>query len=226
MKISFLGTGAADWPKEKSYGMAEFRRFSSALIDDNLLIDPGPQIFDGLKALNKDNIKIKYIINTHRHDDHFSAETVSRLEADGAEFIPLNDGDIKKIGSYTVYAYRGNHSTCEKAVHFIITDNKKTLFYGLDGAWLLYDEIQAIKKFMPDFAVFDATIGDIDGDYRIFEHNNLNMVLEMKKSLENYIGRFCISHMARTLHTDHETLSEKMKKHNIITAYDGLEIEI
>lgn len=100
------------------------------------------------------------------------------------------------------------------------------MFYGLDGAWLLYDEIQAIKKFMPDFAVFDATIGDIDGDYRIFEHNNLNMVLEMKKSLENYIGRFCISHMARTLHTDHETLSEKMKKHNIITAYDGLEIEI
>ena len=52
------------------------------------------------------------------------------------------------------------------------------------------------------------------------------MVLEMKKSLENYIGKFCISHMARTLHTDHKNLSEKMKQCNIITAHDGLEIEI
>ena len=49
---------------------------------------------------------------------------------------------------------------------------------------------------------------------------------KMSKSLENYIGKFCISHMARTLRTDHKTLSEKMKQCNIITAYDGLEIEI
>ena len=46
----------------------------------------------------------------------------------------------------------------------IITDGERTLFYGLDGAWLLYDEVQAIKEYKPDFAVFDATIGDIDGD--------------------------------------------------------------
>ena len=52
------------------------------------------------------------------------------------------------------------------------------------------------------------------------------MVLEMKKSLEPYVRRFCISHMAMTLHTDHETLAEKMAEHDIITACDGLEIEI
>ena len=130
------------------------------------------------------------------------------------------------MGKYTVRAYAANHSTATSPVHFIITDGEKTLFYGLDGAWLLYTEVQAIKQFRPDFAVLDATVGFTEGDYRIFEHNNLYMVLEMKKSLEKYIGSFCISHMARTLHTDHETLSEKMSRHGVTVAYDGMETEI
>ncbi len=226
MKITFLGTGAADWPIEKTENMTEFRRLSSVLIDDTLLIDPGPQVFDALNEYGKDPQNIKYIINTHKHFDHFCGETVSGLEANGAKFSTLLGGDVKNIGDYTVCAYSANHSTCKNTVHFIITDGERTLFYGLDGAWLLYDEVQAIKEYKPDFAVFDATVGDIDGDYRVFEHNNLNMVLEMKKSLKNYIGKFCISHMARKLHTDHKTLNEKMKQCNIIAAYDGLEIEI
>ena len=52
------------------------------------------------------------------------------------------------------------------------------------------------------------------------------MVLEMQKTLKPYIKQFCISHMALTLHADHKTLAEKMKQYDIITAYDGLEIEI
>ena len=54
MKITFLGTGAADWPIEKIENMTEFRRLSSVLIDDTLLIDPGPQIFNALNALIRD----------------------------------------------------------------------------------------------------------------------------------------------------------------------------
>ena len=225
MKITFLGTGAADWHKKRE-GLTEFRRFSSALIDGVLLIDPGPQILDALAEFGKDATQIQYIINTHRHKDHYCEETVKALEAQGASLVDLNDGDCTEIGAYTVRAYAGNHSTCEKTVHFIISDGEKTLFYGLDGAWLLYEEVQAIKKYKPDFAVFDATIGNIDGDYRIFEHNNLNMVLEMKKTLKPYIGRFAISHMAKTLHTDHKTLSADMQAHGIAVAYDGWETEI
>ena len=225
MKITFLGTGAADWHKKRE-GLTEFRRFSSALIDGVLLIDPGPQVLDALAEFGKDAAQIQYIINTHRHKDHYCEETVKALEAQGASLVDLNDGDCTEIGAYTVRAYAGNHSTCEKTVHFIISNGERTLFYGLDGAWLLYEEVQAIKKYKPDFAVFDATIGNIDGDYRIFEHNNLNMILEMKKTLKPYIGRFAISHMARTLHTDHKTLSADMQAHGIAVAYDGWETEI
>ncbi|MBE6669082.1 MAG: MBL fold metallo-hydrolase [Ruminococcaceae bacterium] len=226
MKLLFLGTGAADWPLKKKEGMTEFRRLSSLLIDDVLLIDPGPQVLEALLEYGKDASNIKYIINTHKHSDHFNIGTLEKLEELGAEFLEFADGEEKTVGDYTVRAYSGNHSTCKGTVHFVISDRERTLFYGLDGAWLLCDEVKAIQKYTPDLAVLDATIGFVDGDYRVFEHNNLNMVLEMKKSLDKYVGRFCISHMARTLHTDHKTLSEAMDKYGVLAARDGLEIEI
>lgn len=221
MKITFLGTGAADWtsPKENA---EEYRRYSSALIDDVLLIDPGPQVIDALFEHDINPERIKYIINTHNHSDHYCHETVKQLISLNAIFYDFSEGESKKIGNYTVNAYKGNHATSEKTVHFIIKDGPDTLFYGLDGAWLLYEEFEAIKEFKPDLVVLDATVGDVDGDYRIFEHNNLNMIVEIKKSLDPYVKKFCISHMARTLHTAHSELCKKMKKHDIIVAYDGL----
>lgn len=222
MKITFLGTGAADRQGEKSEETKDYRRYSSALVDGVLLIDPGPHVFDALDTFGIDAKKIEYIINTHDHSDHFCAETVRKLEALGARFYDFSDGDSKNLGSYMVNAYRGNHATCDKTVHFVISDGPDTLFYGLDGAWLCYEEFEAIKKHKPDLAVLDATVGETEGDYRIFEHNNLNMVIEMKKSLDPYVKKFCISHMAKTLHETHSELSSKMRKHDIIVAYDGL----
>jgi len=222
MKIQFLGTGAADWPKEKDYTMPEFRRLSSALVDDCLLIDPGPGVPDAIEEYEIDISKIKYILVTHSHGDHYNQNTFDMLCSNGAKHIVCNAGDEVNFASYTVRAYTANHGTSKDAVHYLISDGEKKLFYGLDGAWLMYDEIQAIKKYCPDYAVLDATIGDIDGDYRIFEHNNLNMIREMKKTLAPYVGKFCISHMAMTLHTDHFTLAENMNKSGIDTAFDGM----
>ncbi len=226
MIIQFLGTGAADWPKEKPAGATEFRRLSSALIDGCLLIDPGPGVPAALEEFKINSTDIKYVINTHRHSDHFNEDTFKMLTDGGAAFIAFSAGEEKRVGKYTVLAYAANHPTCDGTVHFIITDGEKALFYGLDGAWLLMPEVYAIKKWKPNLAVLDATVGDNLGDYRVFEHNNLRMVVEMKLSLEQYIGRFYISHMARTLHTDHRTLVERMKKDGIEVAFDGLTVEI
>ncbi len=224
MKITFLGTGAADWSLKEHKDFQGFRRNASLLIDDCLLIDPGPCVPDALQAFGKSADKIKYIINTHSHFDHYNEDTVRFLS--GAEFYPMKAGEVQRIGGYTVTALFANHATCEGAVHFIISDGKKRLFYGLDGAWLMYDEVRAIKDGGIDLAVLDGTSGDKMGDFRIFEHNNLHMVIEMKASLEKDIKRFFISHMARTLHVSHGELVERMKPHGIEVAYDGCEIEI
>lgn len=227
MKILFLGTGAADWPLEKPVGATEFRRLSSVLIDDCLLIDPGPQVPESLRTHGNVLSSIQYIVNTHSHGDHFSQTTLDLLREQGAEFVTFYPNEIKQVGPYTITAVAGNHGTCQDTLHYIIEDEQgKRLFYGLDGAWLLYEEMAAIQKNGVDLAVLDATIGDIPGDYRIFEHNNLNMVLEMQKTLAPYVGRFAISHMARTLHTDHNTLAAAMAPHGVEVAYDGWETTI
>ena len=224
MKIHFLGTGAGDWLLEKTNNMSEFRMHASVLLDDVLLIDPGPNVLNAMQEQSIDKTKIKYIINTHKHYDHYSENSVKAL-SDYATFFNICANQTIEIGNYTVIAFKANHGTCDDAVHFIISDGSSRLFYGMDGAWLMYDEVAAIKKQGIDFAVIDGTVGFIDGDYRIFEHNNLNMVLEIAKSLNKYVKQFCINHMAMTLHTDHNTLKNKMSEHNILVAYDGMEIE-
>ena len=218
MKILFLGTGAADY-NEKHRDMIGYRRNSSALVDGCILIDPGPCVPDALKSFGVDVAGIKYILNTHPHKDHYNEETVKFLQNAGAELITLSGGETKTLGKHTVTALAGNHSVPVR--HFIIEDGKSKLFYGLDSAWLLYDEVQAMKASGIDFAVLDGTVGFIVGDYRVFEHCNMDMIVTMKASLERYVKRFCISHMARTLHTDHDTLASEMAKHGIEVAFDG-----
>ena len=227
MKVLFLGTGAADWDIYSNERCEGFRRFCSVLIDDVLLIDPGPCVFESAELFGVNVSKIKYIINTHPHEDHFNQETVDKLIALGAQFIDFNEGDEKTIENYKITALQASHGTIENAVHFIIDDGNSTVFYALDGAWLTYKEVSFIRKTKHiNLAVLDATIGDIKGDYRIFEHNNLTMIEEIRATLESYIDRFIISHMARTLHSDHETLVKRMKPHDIEVAFDGLIIDI
>ncbi len=225
MKIMFLGTGAADWPPEWRDGIREHRRNASAIIDKTLLIDPGPGVIDALEEFDIDPAEIKYVLNTHRHKDHFNAETLDHLLDSGAEFIEISDGEELTVGNYTIKAVHGHHRT--PTLHYLISKDDSTIFYGLDGAWLLYDEVEAIKEKQPvDLAVLDGTVGFQEGDYRIFEHNNMNMVIEMKKTLSMYVKRFCISHMSCGLHTDHATLATEMKKQGIDVAYDGMELEL
>lgn len=224
MKITFLGTGAADWSLALHKGMEGFRRNSSVLIDDCLLVDPGPDVPDALETFSKSPCSIRYVLNSHNHGDHFCQSTVDFLSE--AEFVPMKAGEKQSIGTYTVTALAANHSTCEEAVHFIISDGEKNFFYGLDGAWLLYDEVAAMQKTGIDLALLDGTVGNTIGDFRIFEHNDLQMVILMKARLQKFVKRFMISHMARTLHASHAVLSEQMKQYGIEVAFDGLEIEI
>lgn len=224
MKILFLGTGASDWGPTCDYDNPEYRRNASLLVDDDLIIDPGPCVLEAFNKFQVDVKKIRYVINTHTHSDHFDEATLDFLTSNGAEFIQFSAGESKKIGKYEILALKGNHKI--PVNHYIISDSKSRIFYGLDSAWLMYDEVAEIIKHSPiDFAVLDGTIGFIEGDYRIFEHSSLNMVIMIKNTLEKYIKEFCISHMARTLHTGHKELAAEMSKHGIRVAFDGMKKE-
>ena len=109
MKILFLGTGAADWNENAKTENGFFRRNSSVLVDECILIDPGPGVPDAIREYGVDVSKIKYVLNTHNHMDHFNQDTLNFLTDAGAEFFEVENPGEFTLGSYNVKAVRGNH---------------------------------------------------------------------------------------------------------------------
>lgn len=251
-KITFIGTGAADWEiKDKG---EFFRRNSAALINDDLAIDFGEHVYDFAESFDKKDIydNVKSVLVTHDHSDHYNKESILKL-ADKQEFSlacsPRVRGkigehnnityvDIKpyeefKIGDYTVMPVLANHHVVieddDFALHYIIkTADGKILFYGCDGAWFLRPTWEEMKKYKFDAMVFDCTVGDSD-DWRLFEHNTIPMLRTMIKEVKaremiKPDGSLVASHLARTLHGSHEETAEILKAIDMLTAYDGYEL--
>lgn len=87
MRIRFLGTGASpsspllfcscDFCKiSRAKGGKNNRKRSSVLVNDDLLIDIGPDIYSASAqhGISLDNVKI--CLQTHSHEDHFDPEWI------------------------------------------------------------------------------------------------------------------------------------------------------
>ncbi len=262
MKLTFLGTGAADWDINAYTPDAPFRRFSSALVDDALLIDPGPHIFhfaetNGTPALLN---YVRNIIVTHSHADHFHPESVARLclerdctlwadaacyrklvkalgqeTADRIRFVETKLNRDYDIGGYTVTPLRSNHATDdpdEDTRLYLIEREGRILYYGCDSAWIPTTAWNVIKDKSVNAMVLECTCGEIArNDWRIFEHNTLEMLELMLVTFKKYHYfaenvKYYASHLARTLHEDHEKTAATLNAMGVTMAYDGLSIEI
>ncbi|MBR3866786.1 MAG: hypothetical protein IKM54_03205 [Butyricicoccus sp.] len=82
MQLTFLGTGAATSAPlafcrcpsciaARRLGGKNIRRRSSLLINDDLLIDLGPDSVQAMLAFGKDLTAVRTILFTHAHSDHF-----------------------------------------------------------------------------------------------------------------------------------------------------------
>ena len=250
--LTFLGTGAADWDIAERDGF--FRRNSSALLDNKILLDAGAHVFDYLACENCPDLLngVSLVLVTHDHEDHVDFYTLRRLAehhpfslaADEELFEQLGDVpgitpvllplyEESEFMGYRITPVLANHDVVlaekRRAVHYIVTTPEgKTLFYGLDGAWLLRPTWEEMKKHRFDLMVFDCTVGDSD-DWRLFEHNTIPMLRKITDEIRRLgmiknEGKLVASHLARTLHLDHEATAEILKELSMLTAYDGLSI--
>ena len=78
MKITFLGTGAADWMRVPD-DTPELRRNSSALLDEHILLDVGPYAFEQAERFGVDLAKVSDLVLSHSHSDHFSRPDLLRF---------------------------------------------------------------------------------------------------------------------------------------------------
>src|SRR5579859_3713073 len=101
MRITFLGTGGANaFPeafckcqncrKARILGGPSLRRRSAALINDDLLIDLGPDIMTASHALRCPLDEVRYCLQTHPHADHLDlSHLLSRSPDYGVVGAPL-----------------------------------------------------------------------------------------------------------------------------------------
>ena len=244
MKLYFPGTGAADWNGPDDRG--EYRRLTSTLIDGCLLIDVNPEALE----LIPDKNAVTAVAFTHSHSDHFNIEALralapctvyaheswaNEIEGDGLTIVPLKLGEeITAVTGHVLTAMPANHSTekaYEQPLHYLIERDEIRILYATDGAWLLNQVHHTLGKRLLHAAVFDATIGDgCDGDYRIFEHNSIDMVRLMVATLkkQNRLAKDApvfLTHMARTLHGTQAEIEARLEK-PFIAAYDGFSAEV
>jgi hypothetical protein len=84
MKLTFLGTAAANaFPEAfcqcencqsaRSYGAPSLRKRSAAIVNDDLLIDLGPDIMSASQIHRRPLTNIRYCLQTHAHADHLDA---------------------------------------------------------------------------------------------------------------------------------------------------------
>ena len=118
MNITFLGTSAEDaYPltfcrcdnceRARELGGPSLRRRSSALVNDDLLIDLGPDIVTGSFLAGRSLADVRYCLQTHSHADHMDP---GHLLARGREY--------GVVGAPTLHFYASAATVRRTAEHF------------------------------------------------------------------------------------------------------------
>ena len=251
--LSFAGTCACDFsPLLKTVYADRFdknaRRSSSLLVNHTLLIDCGPHTFHALELLREN--QVSDLLLTHLHCDHFDPENVARLAARrvsplrvyfraGASFPALPNVEPHPVepmrdfavGGHRITALPANHDAGSFPLHYAIEHDGKRMFYGTDGAWYLTETYNYLYQKEFSFFVFDGTVGDYVGDYRLCEHNSIPMIRLMLASLRGR-GVFApdallyLTHLAPSLHRPHDETAALLAADGLHAAYDGERIRI
>ncbi len=209
MKLEFLGTGAADYNLQRDCNEREFRRFTSMLVEDKLLIDPGPHIFHYADSYGKADLfdKVETVLITHSHDDHLAPESVRRLieicpnakfagnavslevikqAGVEADYTVLTPFERYTFGDAVIVPLYANHFTGrydEQPLLYSIELDGQKLFYGCDTGWLPAATWEYIRFQKYNAMVFELTIGEASYDCRIFTHTSLEMLRIMVKTI-------------------------------------------
>lgn len=185
MKLTFLGTAAAEaFPGvfcncehciacRKLKGK-NIRTRSQAIVNDDLLIDLPADTLHHFLTNDIEGDKIKYLLVTHSHSDHFypnelhfrhppfahnaRAEVLKAYLGEGAMKAYQTFGERKnveveflplftptKIGDYEVTALPARHAPGDDARIFIIKQGDKTMLYAHDTGYFFEEVFDYIK---------------------------------------------------------------------------------
>jgi phosphoribosyl 1,2-cyclic phosphate phosphodiesterase len=265
VRLLFLGTAAAEaYPaafcgcenceRARRNGGRDLRHRSSLLVDDDLLIDLGPDIMHAALAYNLRLYHLRTVLVTHAHADHFDtgilrwrrpgfrateplplavygpAEVAAAVE--GMEHFAEVDVKAVAVGAYQRFAVEGAEVWSFPARH----GTEAPLIYAVarGGAKLLYacdtgdpgDEVWgALAEHQFDAIIMEETMGT--GQSRL--HTNIDEIAAhreraLKDGFLKPDGRFIATHFSHGNNPAHAELSSVLGSFGVEAAYDGMEV--
>lgn len=186
MKLTFLGTGAADWDwKNLPPGT---RKSTCALLGATCLVDAGPCVLRGLADAGASPARVADLLVTHAHSDHFNHDAIREIAHSGRrrlrvwapphaidilrrsapgepawELRPVLPGDTFAAAGMRVAALHANHlvesDISEQPLHYVFAGRGVRLLYALDGAWIMAKARRILKEFLGG-AALSAVVWD------------------------------------------------------------------
>lgn len=222
MKLTLLGTGGAEGipalfcqsrvsQYARQHGGKDIRARSSALVNDDLKLDLGPDSWSQVNSLGIDTSLWSGIFYTHSHEDHFA---ISELQYAlypfcDREFPPFtiygNDTICAKISShypdwpfelvqtnhfvtiehqgYRVTPVHANHKLDENCQNFLIEQDGKTLLYATDTGIWGEETWEFLSRFKIDCLVIECTNGFVPTEY--YGHLDITDCVQVVERLRN-----------------------------------------
>jgi phosphoribosyl 1,2-cyclic phosphate phosphodiesterase len=190
MKLTVLGSAAAEaipnpfcrceiCQNARRVGGPEVRGRSAVLIDDDLLIDLGPDIISAANRLNRYLGNLSAVLVTHRHTDHwlpsnlfwrepsFASTPVAPLtvygpagalhdlepyleRATALSVRPVAAGEQWQVGAYQCAAVPATHGEGHiEALLYIVSDGVHRIFYCTDTASLSEQAWDVLRSWAP-----------------------------------------------------------------------------
>jgi adenosylcobinamide kinase/adenosylcobinamide-phosphate guanylyltransferase len=194
VEVLLLGTGAADGIPNPfcrcdtcadHRDRGELRTPTSVLIDDRLLIDPGPESPRQVSRYGRDLTGLLAILAGHAHSDHLdpailmhrSWVTQSPLEVVGPEpvvawsrqwldgdqsaisFRSVTAGDTVDVAGYRVTVLAANHEAFGEACCYLIEDDSASVLYATDTGLLPESTLAALAGRRADLVLLEETFG-------------------------------------------------------------------
>lgn len=251
ISLRFFGTGGLGSIRVKNKFSKEYRRFSTLLIDEKIIIDPSEDIFEFLESFMLGGMldSVCDVFITHSHLDHFSLTAIEKLASAkkirvyassamkdeilglcNVDYVELSPFAMQRIDKYTVLPLPANHRTdipFEVTLNYLVECEGKRLFYGLDGAFINAAAMEVLKEVTLDAVILDCALGNEPYSDKSVNHNNLDMVrtiydILMSSGTANDNTKFILSHIPTAKKRFiHDELCEAVADSPIKVAYDG-----
>ena len=251
ISLRFLGTGGLGSVRIKNTLSKEYRRFSTLLIDEKIIIDPSEDIFEFVESFMLQGMldEVTDVFITHSHLDHFSLTAIEKLAyrkrirvfasssmkdelltLKNIDYIEISPFAMQNIGKYTVIPLPANHKTdipFETTLNYIIESEGKRIFYALDGAFINAAAMEVLREISLDAIIIDCAMGNEPYSDNSVNHNNLDMIriiYDVFKSTNtaNENTKFILSHIPTVKRRFiHDEMCEATADSPFKIAYDG-----